>query len=663
LSLQRRLTLFFVVIVVVPLAAAGVIAQRIVGREIDDRTALALGPALDAAVIVYNERSDALDVRLRAAVGGRHFTRLLKERDRGPIDSYLSKALSRSHGVDFLGVVDNRGRALGFVRRPGHFAPGFDEPSPDQIGASSAVSPGFVKSEIPIRIATDRTAHHLVGGFWLDEELLTGFSGEDVDLSLVAGERVTASTLDFEEPRRVDVSFRGSFEAHLNGSAAAQAREIDNGVAYVASTPIEGGGASAPVWSSIAALLLLALLATSALAFLLARLITKPLEELAEGAQAIAESQFDHNIPVRSKDEVGRLAVAFNDMASKLQDTIDELSSSRDQLQRTITRVGETLRSTHDMSQLRESIVNTAADAVDAHAAVLWTLSASRRELVPAATRGVDLHTVGRIEVGSGIAGLVAERALTVMLPSGEGGPNRARGEPAFDAVIAAPLYAGEKVTGTLVTYRANEPFTQGDFETVVFLAEQAGVAIENVMLHEDARRLSLTDGLTGAWNRRYLQMQFRGVLATSTRFAREFSVLMLDLDRFKVINDTFGHQRGDAVLIEFAQRVTGTLREVDTFVRYGGEEFVCLLPETGVSGAATAAEKVLQAVRSEPFGTGEGDPVRLTVSIGTSTYPYDGESFRTLVDAADRALYRAKQEGRDRWRAAGEPKSGLRLA
>jgi two-component system cell cycle response regulator len=108
---------------------------------------------------------------------------------------------------------------------------------------------------------------------------------------------------------------------------------------------------------------------------------------------------------------------------------------------------------------------------------------------------------------------------------------------------------------------------------------------------------------------------------------------------------------------------VSGTLREVDTFVRYGGEEFVCLLPETGVSGAATAAEKVIQAVRSEPFGAGEGDPVRLTVSIGTSTYPYDGESFRTLIDAADRALYRAKQEGRDRWRAAGEPQSGLRLA
>ncbi|MDQ4029235.1 MAG: cell wall metabolism sensor histidine kinase WalK, partial [Actinomycetota bacterium] len=332
MSLQRRLTLFFVVIVVVPLAAAGVIAQRIVGREIDERTTLALGPALDAAIIVYNERLDALDVRLRAAVGGTHFTRLLKTRARGPIDSYLSEALSRSHGVDFLGIVDNRSRVLGFVRQPGHFAPGFDEPSPDRIAASSAVSPGFVKSEIPIRIADDRTAHRLIGGFWLDEELLTRFSGEDVDLSLVAGERVTASTLDFEEPRRVDVSFRGPFEAQLNGSAAAQAREIDSGVAYVASIPIEGAGASTPVWSSIAALLLLALLATSGLAFLLARLITKPLEELAEGAQAIAESQFDHNIPVRSHDEVGRLAVAFNDMASKLQDTVDELSTSRDQL-------------------------------------------------------------------------------------------------------------------------------------------------------------------------------------------------------------------------------------------------------------------------------------------------------------------------------------------
>ena len=202
----------------------------------------------------------------------------------------------------------------------------------------------------------------------------------------------------------------------------------------------------------------------------------------------------------------------------------------------------------------------------------------------------------------------------------------------------------------------------------VVFLAEQGGVAIENVLLHEETTRLSLTDGLTGVWNRRYFQMQFRQVLATATRFARPFSLLMLDLDHFKDVNDNFGHQRGDEILVEVAQRINDALREVDTFARYGGEEFICLLSETDMSGAQTTADKILRAIRATPFGEKSGAPLRLTVSIGIASYPEHGDSFGSLVDAADKALYRAKQEGRDRVRVAGLPpdepnEPGLRIA
>ena len=135
--------------------------------------------------------------------------------------------------------------------------------------------------------------------------------------------------------------------------------------------------------------------------------------------------------------------------------------------------------------------------------------------------------------------------------------------------------------------------FTREDLDTMTFLVEQGGVAIENVLLHEEAQRLSITDGLTGTWNRRYLYMQFKQVLATAQRFDRPFSVLMLDLDNFKDINDNYGHQRGDAILVEFSHRVSTMLREVDTFARYGGEEFVCLLSETDEAGALTTAEKI----------------------------------------------------------------------
>jgi two-component system cell cycle response regulator len=190
----------------------------------------------------------------------------------------------------------------------------------------------------------------------------------------------------------------------------------------------------------------------------------------------------------------------------------------------------------------------------------------------------------------------------------------------------------------------------------VMVLAEQGGVAIENVFLHDEARRLSITDGLTGVWNRRYFQMQFRQVLATSVRFRRPFSILMLDLDNFKSINDMHGHQRGDAILIEFAQRVNRVLREVDTFARYGGEEFICLLSETDVYGALTTAEKIREVIRADTFGATGDEPVKLTVSIGLASYPEHAESYKALVGAADQALYKAKNEGRDRVRIAQKP-------
>jgi two-component system, cell cycle response regulator len=168
---------------------------------------------------------------------------------------------------------------------------------------------------------------------------------------------------------------------------------------------------------------------------------------------------------------------------------------------------------------------------------------------------------------------------------------------------------------------------------------------------------------LTGLYNRRYFQMQFRQLLATAVRFERPFSILMLDLDHFKVINDLYGHQRGDAILIEFAERVSGTLREIDTFARYGGEEFIALLPETGLAGGVSTAQKILEVIRNQPFGGGDEDSIDLTVSIGIACFPDHGESFATLVEAADQALYVAKQEGRDRAASAGAPPSGLRLA
>jgi two-component system cell cycle response regulator len=660
LSLQRRLTVFFIVIVILPLAVAGIVVQRIVGHEVERRTELSLGPALEAVVSSYNVRFDALETRVRAAARSSDFVDNLQG-NRREFDRYLGGVRNEVGGVDFLIMTDPSGKVVGADLGPGLFLNGFEPPSAQEM-VDGPEEGAFASLAIPIRARGGERLGALAGGFWFDRSLLIGYSPGVVDLSVVVDGRVVATTAPLDEVQPVEIQTEERFDAELGEDVTARAIAFDEGPAVMASTPRSSvGGLSTQV--VLLGLLALAFMGTAILAYWLARLITQPLEELAHGAQEISMGHFDHRIPVRARDEVGSVAVAFNEMTEKLRETIGELSSSRDQLQRAIRRVGDTLRSTHDMRQMLDSIVNTAADAVQADAAVLWMFTATREGIYPAITRGVAGGSVESMKVGEGIAGHVAERGREVIVPSQTAGPRRVASEPELPVLVALPLFSQSRLMGVLVNYRKDpdRPFSSGDVDTMFFLAEQGGVAIENVLLHEDAQRLSLTDGLTGVWNRRYFQMQFRQALATASRFERPFSILMLDLDRFKAVNDTHGHQRGDAILVEISQRLSGVLREIDTFARYGGEEFICLLAETALAGAATTAEKIRDSIKSKPFGGVGDEPLTLTVSIGVASYPDHGDSFRALVEAADQALYRAKQEGRDRVRTAGG--SSLRVA
>lgn len=681
MSLQRRLTLFFILIVILPLVVAGLVVQRVVVGEFRQRSNEALRPALTAAALRYNERVQGIEAFTRAAVTrNADFARLLSSGDRARINGFLDDALAPRQGLDFLVALDDGGRLAGSAFEPASFAAGFSMPSVDEIIAQRKAA-GFLRTpEIEIQQEGGGKVGSVIGGFWIDAQMLTGSDQADVETFVLLGDRVIAGTSDIPvtsldlgatgNDLRASTDERGGsgiFELDIDGSGRARTLGISGTemrfLAWTSDAPV--GAVSRQVITSMVLLFFIALAVTSLLAWVLARLITRPLEELSAAAAAISEGRFDHQIPVRSTDEIGQLAESFNQMSGKLSETVSDLASSRDLLQRAVHRVGETLRSTHDMKQILGSIINTAAEAVGADTAVLWMFSPTREELYPHMTYGMDKRGLGKVKVGDGLVGLVAERGVTVKRPSRSGGPTPTRAEPDSPVTIALPLYSGNRMRGVISVYRSDEEdtFSTADFNTVVFLAEQGATAIENVLLHEEAQRLSLTDGLTGVWNRRFLQMQSRQVVATAARFGRPFSILMLDLDNFKVVNDTYGHQRGDDILVEFARRVDSVLREVDTFVRYGGEEFVALLSETDVEGARATGEKVREAVGSEPFDTPGEEPIRLTVSVGVASFPLHAERFDELLEAADQALYRAKQEGRDRVKVAGSYSPDLHVA
>jgi diguanylate cyclase (GGDEF)-like protein len=221
-------------------------------------------------------------------------------------------------------------------------------------------------------------------------------------------------------------------------------------------------------------------------------------------------------------------------------------------------------------------------------------------------------------------------------------------------------------VRGVLALYDrlGGEDFDDTDLNTVCTFAGRAAVAVDNVRQHEEAKRLSHTDPLTGLYNYRHLKELLRREVHRAARFGHSLAVVVMDLDRFKEVNDTYGHAAGDTVLVEFARRIGVEIRGVDVAFRYGGEEFVLLLPETDALGGITLAQRLGASVREVPMavpgghasGTSDVVPVPVTVSIGVAVYPEHGTSGARVLEAADDALYAAKAAGRDTFRLASPP-------
>jgi diguanylate cyclase (GGDEF)-like protein len=179
-------------------------------------------------------------------------------------------------------------------------------------------------------------------------------------------------------------------------------------------------------------------------------------------------------------------------------------------------------------------------------------------------------------------------------------------------------------------------------------LAGQAVVALENARLHRAVERQASLDGLTGLANRRSAQEALHAEVSRATRFGGEVALVMADLDGFKAVNDRFGHPVGDTVLRDFAETLRATVREVDVAGRWGGEEFIVILPGTDGIGAAQLAERVRVAFEERRVLTVDGTPIPVTASFGVAAYP-DHTPEDALVAAADAALYQAKREGKNR--------------
>jgi diguanylate cyclase (GGDEF)-like protein len=223
-------------------------------------------------------------------------------------------------------------------------------------------------------------------------------------------------------------------------------------------------------------------------------------------------------------------------------------------------------------------------------------------------------------------------------------------------AAVTHPLRgaAGGAPIGVVSVWRHAKPFAPSERELFHYLAGQVGISLENVSLHETVQRQAVTDELTGLDNHRRFQGTLSSEIERARRFEQSLGLVMLDVDNFKKVNDTYGHQVGDQVLRDVSRVLRETSREVDAPARYGGEELACVLPGTDLDGAYQFAERVRQGIEALRVPTGSGEPLQVTASFGAATLPGQATDQAALIAAADAALYEAKRTGKNRTVRAG---------
>jgi diguanylate cyclase (GGDEF)-like protein len=619
MSFRARLTLFFVLIVIVPMLSVAIVLFRLISDNETGKADAGVAAERQTARNVYVEAQRDADRAVRLVGTDRVLARALRA---GEEDAARrrARALIGDAGIERIAIAD--GSLDVDAGNPEALAPAVR----DLIGSGAE---RFGRLEVSVETAAEYAAR---------VKRLT-----DSEVVVSSGGRTVAATFP-SEVRAVPVPDAGP------------PRDVDvNGHAHRAVTFAERGFRGEPVEISVfvpatdragsiarsrllaAGILLGFLVLAMTFAVAVSRSLQAQIGSFLEAARRIASGDFSTEVATAGRDEFADLGAEFNKMSRQLEGRLEDLRQERARLQTSLRRIGQTFASNLDRDALLEIVVRTAVDGTGA--------TGGRASARPEPRDA--LEEVARAGSLDGSLGPVRQAEAAAMVS------REARDAADGDAyAVAQPLVGaeGDEVIGLLSVVRRGEPFDDRERELLSYLAGSASVSIENVDLHEAVQRQAVTDELTGLFNHRRFHEAVVAESERAKRFGQPMGLVMIDIDNFKRVNDTYGHQQGDRVLAEVARVLRESSREIDSPARYGGEELAVVLPQTDLEGTYQLAERIRQGIADLEVPLADGQrPLQVTASLGVASLPHTAVEPRELLAAADAALYEAKRSGKNK--------------
>ncbi|MDQ3724121.1 MAG: diguanylate cyclase [Actinomycetota bacterium] len=642
MSFRNRLALFFVLIVIVPMLAVAFLLFRLIDESERGKTDAAIAQQHSTAIRLFGEQRDLAAAALAEVARGestaaiRAFRSALQDGTRGRARA-LKAAERIIAGQNALPVSSRRIRRIVFVR---------DNEIVLQAGDRKAIAP----SVRPLQSTSGRELGELalsITGAPAYARRLRALTADNqrpgLHVVVLNGSRVLGSTLTTVDIKALDASIDktltlGETEYRVQsfsdpGAVANQAIRV-----FTLGSMTADADSASDNRTFAGVILLGFLLLAIACAMLVSRTLQREIAGFLTAARKLAAGDFSAQVPTAGRDEFAALGEEFNKMSGELERRLAELSQERGRVQSSMRRLGEAVASNLDRDALLELVVRTAVDGVSA--------DAGRARVRVDGTGTLD----ERSRVGN-LHGL--ESALQAVEADALSSGSARETTHGDTTAIAHPLRGADalhEIVGVVSVARSGRPFTPGDRELFSYLAGQVARSMENVELHETTTRQSVTDELTGLSNRRGFDDALAAEIERSKRFGTDLGLVLIDIDDFKLVNDTYGHPQGDVVLREVAHVLRESSREVDHPARYGGEELAAVLPGTDPEGAFNFAERVREAIAELRIARLDGrGTLNVTASCGVVAARATAADGRALVQAADSAMYEAKRGGKNK--------------